>query len=187
IGPGRYQMRNALALRDNVRVVGVPGKTILAACDGFESPLAADGDCNQRAITVADPSGFKVGDGVAIVDDRYGGGFEVTTATITAQEGANTFRISRPLYVDYLVSRKASARLVFPVVAGYEIKNAAVEGITVYGNRNKALALDGCRGGGIYLFECADVTISGCIVQSCGGDGISFQVSQKVTVENCLA
>ena len=35
IGPGRYAMRNALALRDNVRVVGVPGKTILAACDGF--------------------------------------------------------------------------------------------------------------------------------------------------------
>src|SRR5205807_6550771 len=59
IGAGRYQMRNALTLRDNVRVVGVPGKTILAACDGFESPLAADGDCNQRAITVADPSGFR--------------------------------------------------------------------------------------------------------------------------------
>src|SRR5207302_6354785 len=58
IGSGRYQMRNALTLRDNVRVVGVPGKTILAACDGFETPLAADGDCNQRAITVADPSGF---------------------------------------------------------------------------------------------------------------------------------
>src|SRR5438552_17631307 len=60
IGPGRYQMRNALTLRDNVRVVGVPGKTILVACDGFQTPLAADGDCNQRAITVADPSGIRV-------------------------------------------------------------------------------------------------------------------------------
>lgn len=186
IGPGRYQMRNGLMLRSNVRVVGVSGKTILAACDGFQTPLAADGDCNQRAITVADSSGFKVGDGVAIVDDRYGGGFEVTTATITAQEGPNTFRISRPLYVDYLVSRKAKARLVFPVVAGYEVKNAAVEGLIVDGNRAKSLALDGCRGGGIYLFESVDISIRNCTVQACGGDGISFQVSSKVTVENCL-
>src|SRR5205085_12587783 len=116
IGPGRYQVRNALMLRDNVRVVGVPDQTILAACDGFQTPLAADGDCNQRAITVADPSGFRIGDGVAIVDERASGGFEVTTATIIAKEGTSTFRISRPLYVDYLVSRKASARLVFPIV-----------------------------------------------------------------------
>src|SRR4051812_15356268 len=42
VGPGRYAMRNALTLRENVRVVGVPGKTILAACDGFSCRLAAD-------------------------------------------------------------------------------------------------------------------------------------------------
>jgi hypothetical protein len=38
IGAGRYQMRNALMLRDRVRVVGVPGKTILSACDGSARP-----------------------------------------------------------------------------------------------------------------------------------------------------
>jgi len=185
IGPGRYLMRNALILRDNVRVVGVPGKTILAACDGFSTPLAADGDCNQRAITVADPSGFHVGDGVAIVDDRANGGFEVTTATITARQGANSFRLSRPLYMDYLVSRKASARLVFPIVAGWQVKDAAVDGLTVDGNLGKSLALDGCRGGGIYLFECAGVTISRYVVHDCAGDGTSFQVSSKIIVEGC--
>jgi parallel beta-helix repeat protein len=186
IEPGRYEMRNALTLRDHVRVVGTPGKTILAGCDGFKSALAADGDCNQRAITVADPSGFRVGDGVAVMDDRANGGFEVTTATITAREGGNTFRLSRSLYVDYLVSRKASARLVFPIVAGWQVKNAAVEGLTIEGNRDKSLALDGCRGGGIYLFECDNVTIGRCTVQNCNGDGISFQVSQKIIVEGCL-
>src|SRR5262245_49808059 len=40
IGPGRYVMRNALKLRDNVHVSGVPGQTVLAACDGFTSALA---------------------------------------------------------------------------------------------------------------------------------------------------
>jgi parallel beta-helix repeat protein len=186
IGPGRFQMRNALILRDNVRVVGVADKTILMACDGVRVRLAADGDCNQREITVADPSGFRIGDGVAIADSRSASGFTVTTATITAKPGANTFRLSGPLYLDYLVSNSATARLAFPLVGGWQVKNAAVEGLTLDGNRDKAQALDGCRGGGIYLFECADVAIRKCTVSNYNGDGISFQVSQRVTVEDCL-
>ena len=186
IGPGRYLMRNALTLRDNVRVVGVPGKTVLAACDGFKTLLAADGDCNERQITVADPSAFQVGDGVAIQDKHAGGGFEVTTATLTARIDAQTFRISAPLYLDYMVSNGASAKLVFPVVGGWKVKNAAIEGLTIDGNRGKSEALDGCRGGGIYLFECAAVTIRNCVVRNYNGDGISFQVSEHVTVEDCL-
>src|SRR5579871_578929 len=57
VGPGRYRMRNALQLRDNVRLRGVRGKSILVACDGFKTRLAADGDCNEQQITVEDPSG----------------------------------------------------------------------------------------------------------------------------------
>src|SRR5205809_4898551 len=50
IGPGRYLMRNALILRDHVRIVGVPGQTVLAATDGAKSLLSCDGDCNERQI-----------------------------------------------------------------------------------------------------------------------------------------
>jgi parallel beta-helix repeat protein len=46
-------------------------------------------------------------------------------------------------------------------------------------------ALDGCRGGGIYLFESENVTISHCTVRNYHGDGISFQVSQNITVDSC--
>ncbi len=186
IGPGRYQMRNALTLRDNVRIAGVPGKTVLVACDGFKSRLAADGDCNERQITVADANGFRVGDGVAITDSQAGGGFAVTTATLTSRSGPNSFRISTPLYLDYMVSNKAAATLTFPVVGGWHIKNAVVEGLVIDGNRGKAEYLNGCRGGGIYLFECDSVTIRNCTVHEYKCDGISFQVSQKVTVEDCL-
>ncbi len=186
IGPGHYQMRNALTLRDNVKVVGVPGKTVLVACDGLRCRLSADGDCNERQITVAGPEGFRVGDGVAVTDDKAGGGFAVTTATITGRAGPNSFRISGPLYLDYLVSNRATAALAFPVVGGWRVKNAAVEGLTVEGNRGKSEYLDGCRGGGIYLFECETVTIRNCVVRKYRGDGISFQVSQRVTVEDCL-
>jgi hypothetical protein len=186
IGPGQYQMRNALILRDNVTISGESGKTILAACPAVKTLLVADGDCRERQITLQDPSGFQVGDGVAIYDDHYKSGFEVTTATLTARVDERTFKISTPLYLDYLVSRKAVCCLAFPVVGGWSVKNAAVEEITVDGNRSKTEALDGCRGGGIYLFECDNITIRRCAVRNYNGDGISFQVSQHVTVEDCL-
>jgi len=186
IGPGQYQMRNALILRDNVHVSGEPGKTILAACSALKTPLAADGDCRERQITLQDPSGFQVGDGVAIYDDHYKSGFEVTTATLTARVDERTFQISAPLYLDYLVSRKAVCCLAFPVVGGWNVKNAGVEGLTIDGNQAKAEYVDGCRAGGIYLFESDNISVRHCVVRNYKGDGISFQVSQHVTVEDCL-
>lgn len=188
IGPGRYQMRNALTLRDNVRIIGVPGKTVLAACDGMKVRLASDGDCNERQLTLEDASGFRIGDGVAVWDERNAWGYTVTTATLTAQVDARTFRISAPLYLDYMVRFKASAALAFPVVGGWRVKNAAVEGLTIDGNRSKsAHQVDGCRAGGIYLAECEQVTIRHCVVRNYNGDGIVLGVSHRVTVEDCLS
>lgn len=148
IGPGRYLMRNALSLRDDVHLVGTAGQTILAACDGAKSLLATDGDCNERQIALADPSAFRVGDGVSVQDDAANG-FGVTTATLTARLDAQTFRISAPLYLDYEVSKHASARLVFSVISGVGVHNVWLEGLTIDGNRARAEPLNGCRGGGI--------------------------------------
>jgi parallel beta-helix repeat protein len=187
IGPGRYQMRNALMLRDRVHVRGEPGKTVLFAYRGPSARLAADGDCNERQITLQNASAFRVGDGVAIRDEHYASGFEVTTATLTAQLDQQTFRISMPLYLDYLVSNKASASLAFPVVGGWNVHDLVVSGLTIEGNQAPAERLDGCRGGGIYLFDSSNVTISQCIVRGYNGDGISFQTSDQVTVEDCLS
>lgn len=184
IGPGRYVLRNALTLRDNVHLVGVPGKTILAACDGFSTPLAADGDCNQREITVADPANLRIGDGIAILSKKSSG-FGVTTATLIGKRDGNVFQISRPLGDDYMVSQQATARLAFPIVGGWNVKHVRIEGLTIDGNRDKTQPLDGCRSAGIYLFECEDVMIRNCTVSRYNGDGISFQVSQRVTVEDC--
>ncbi len=187
IGPGRWVLRNALTLRSGVSVVGVPGKTVLAACDGAKSRLACDGDCNERQVTLEDPSGFRVGDGVAVRDERSARGFTVTTAVLTARVDEKTFRISAPLYLDYMMAQKASASLSFPVVGGWQVKDVAIEGLTIDGNRDRTEPLDGCRGGGIYLFECERVAIRNCVVRRYNGDGISFQVSSDVTVEDCAA
>jgi hypothetical protein len=45
--------------------------------------------------------------------------------------------------------------------------------------------LNGCRGGGIFLYRCQDVAITDCTVHGYQGDGISFQTSHDVRVERC--
>jgi parallel beta-helix repeat protein len=87
-----------------------------------------------------------------------------------------------------MVARNARAELTFPVIGGSHITDAAVAGVTVEGNRrrNDGPVRAGCRTSGIYLFECHDVAIRGCHVRDYSGDGISFQVSQRVTVETCV-
>jgi parallel beta-helix repeat protein len=188
VGPGRYTLRSAVTLRDHARLIGTPGKTVFAPVEGTKSALAADGDANQRAITLADPSGFQVGDRVLIADDHYASGFDLTSAVLTAKVGKATFRLSEPLRNDYMAHRHARVELSFPAVGGWNVQDAAVEDVTIEGTRGRTAckAMDGCRHGGIFLFECADVAIRRCTVRDYNGDGISFQVSRGITVEECV-
>jgi nitrous oxidase accessory protein NosD len=86
-----------------------------------------------------------------------------------------------------MVANQASASLYFPIVGGWDIANASIEGLVIEGNRNRQITLDGCRGGGIYLFQSRQVAIRNCVVRNVNGDGISFQVSPEVLVEDCVS
>jgi hypothetical protein len=87
IGEGEYLMRDSLHLRPGIAVCGRKGGgTVLRKADGVVSALALDGDFGEQQITVADASGFRVGDGVAIWDDAAGG-FHTTVARITGHAG----------------------------------------------------------------------------------------------------
>jgi parallel beta-helix repeat protein len=185
IGPGEYLMRDSLHVRSFVTVRGVRGKTILRKADGAVSPLALDGDYGEEQITVVDAAGFQVGDGIAIWDSNAGG-FYTTVGRITGRNG-NTFSVSRPLNADCMVDKKAKAALVFPVVSGCDIEEARIENLTIEGNKDHNISLDGCRGGGIYLYRGFGTVIANCTVRNFNGDGISFQQSNDVKVESCVS
>lgn len=184
IGPGEYLMRDSLHLRSNVKLVGVKDLTVLKKADSVSSPLAMDGDFGEQQFTVVDATGFEVGYGVAIADERAGG-FHTTVARITGRKG-NTFSIDKPLMADCLVSRKAHAATVFPVVSGYDLRNVRIEGLTIDGNKQGSEHLNGCRGAGIFLYRGFGTEIHACAVRNYNGDGISFQQSNDVTVSECL-
>ncbi|MEZ6097664.1 MAG: hypothetical protein R3E01_01705 [Pirellulaceae bacterium] len=61
IGPGEYTMRDSLHLRSRVTVRGAGGATVLKKDREFRTPLVADGDFGESAITVANAEGFEVG------------------------------------------------------------------------------------------------------------------------------
>ena len=185
IGPGEYAMRDSLHLRSHVTVRGTPGKTILRKARAAVSPLKLDGDYGEEQITVANPDGFRPGFGVAIWD-KNSGGFHTTVARITGQNG-NSFSIDMPLNADCMVSDKAQAATVFPVVSGYHLEDARIENLVIDGNKSENIALNGCRGGGIFLYRGFGTVIENCTVRNYHGDGISFQQSNDVLVQNCVS
>ena len=184
IKEGEYVMYDSLHLRANVTVRGKKGETVLRKADGAISPLALDGDFGEQQITLEDPTGFEVGYGVAIWDDSSGG-FHTTVARITGRNN-NTFSIDKPLMADCMVSNKAKAATVFPVISGYHIEGARIEDLIIDGNKDSNVHLNGCRGAGIFLYRAFGTVIRGCIVRNYNGDGISFQQSNDVTVVDCI-
>jgi parallel beta-helix repeat protein len=184
IGPGEFLMHDSLHLGSNITVRGKKGQTILRKADAVESLLALDGDFGEQQVTVEDPTGFKVGYGVAIWDGRAGG-FHTTVARITGCNG-HTFSIDKPLMADCMVHNKAKAATVFPVVSAYHTEAVGMENLIIEGDKESNVHLNGCRGAGIFLYRAFGTIIQGCVVRNYNGDGISFQQSNDVTVANCI-
>jgi hypothetical protein len=185
IGPGDYVMRDSLHLRPHVTVRGTPGQTVLRKAAAAESLLAIDGDFGEEQITVIDPKGFDVGCGVAIWSKRVNG-FHVTVARIIGRNGS-TLALDRPLNSDCMASDGARAATVFPVVSGYDLEGVRIEHLVIEGSRDQNPSLDGCRGGGIFLYRGFGTVIDHCTVRNYAGDGISFQQSNDVLVNECVS
>jgi parallel beta-helix repeat protein len=183
IGDGVYLMRDSLHLRSHVKVRGQGEKTVLLKAPSALSDLVLDGDYGEEQVTVADASGFEVGDGVAIWD-QDAGGFHTTVARITGKRG-NTFSLSAPLQADCMVSRGAKAATVFPVVSGCHLEGAHLENLSIDGAAEKNAPLNGCRGAGIFLYRAFGAVIRNCSARNYNGDGISFQQSNDVEVLDC--
>ena len=185
VGAGEFLMHDSLHLRSFVTVHGAKGKTVLRKAKGVVSSLAMDGDYGEEQVTLVNPEGFKAGYGITIWDSQSGG-FHTTVGRITGQNG-NTFSFDMPLNADCLVANKAMAATVFPVISGYNLEGALLEDLTIEGNKDENPELNGCRGGGIFLYRGFGTVIRRCVVRNFNGDGISFQQSNDVLVENCTS
>ncbi len=185
IGPGTYRMDAGLLIPSNVTVRGTAGKTILLKSPGVESPLTEDGDYGESYLSVADPDKFHPGTGVEILDDSLNGDWTVTISRIVAVEG-HTVQINPPTVRDYdLAKNHARIRNTYPILCTENAENVTFEDLTVDGDKTENTYLDGCRGGAIYMYNVRDATVRNCVARNYNGDGISFQISDRVHVVNC--
>ena len=185
IPAGEYQMRDALHLRDNVRVVGEPG-TILQKVPSVRSALSCVCGYGHYEFSVAEPEKFSIGMGVLIADNNAGG-FYTTQTTITAQHG-KYFYIDRPFAHDYNPTLGGCVTALHSLIDAHGVHNASVENIILDGNwPAETNNLNGCRGGGVFLLESHGVTIENIEVRHFHGDAISFQQCTDVTISGCFA
>lgn len=185
IAPGEYLMRDSLHLRSRVTVRGMGERTVLKKDREHRSPLAADGDFGEAAITVQNPEGFGLGRGVYVASKKQQNFHGVCATVLNAR--SNYFTLTRTMNADILMSDGGFAATVFPVISGYNLEDARVEHLTVDGNRSEnPTRVDGCRAAGIFLYRGDHCVVTGCFVRDYNGDGISFQQSNDVTVDGCV-
>ncbi|MCA9217044.1 MAG: right-handed parallel beta-helix repeat-containing protein [Planctomycetales bacterium] len=185
IGPGEYLMHDSLHLRSRVVVIGMGDKTVLKKDREFRTPLAADGDFGESAITVKDTTGFEFGRGVYVASKSQRNFHGVCATILNGKD--NYFTLSRHMNADIMVSDGGFAATIFPVISGYHIQDARVENLTVDGNREcNPTKVDGCRTAGIFFYRGDNCEIDDCQIRNYNGDGISFQQSNDVTVVGCF-
>jgi hypothetical protein len=182
--PGNYDITAPVRLYDNMSLVGSGANTVLKKCKGFRSPFALDADYGELQITVADASGFKPGMGVAIYDETQRSGWDLTTARITGIKG-NVIYIDDYLLRDYHADKKGTLSNNCSVISAVDANNVRIANLTVDGSRECNDMIDGCRAGGIYLHKVHKAIVENVTVKNFNCDGISWQITEYVTVRNC--
>lgn len=183
--PGEYRFRNSVFLPSDIRIVGSGLDSVLKKEESIAAKLVEDSDWYDQEITLADASGFQLGDGVFLTVTKPGAGGQVNLKrTLVAQNG-NRFKLDRPLRKNVWLSGEPNCRTSFPMFSGENIENLLIEDLTFDGNRANNVNMNGNHGGCIWLQDCNKLTMRGLTLRDYNGDGISWQVCHDVIVENC--
>ena len=186
IKAGTYRLRNAVYLQTGVNLEGEGDKTVLIKEASVTTPLKVDSDWYDQEITLQEGDGFRVGDGVCLrATDEKTGRRTVLKRTLTARSG-NRFKLDKPLRENLWQMHDATCSTLFPLLSGDFIDDVSIRNLTLDGNRANNMELDGNYAGCIFLQDCNRIHISGVTARNYEGDGISWQISHDVTVENCL-
>ena len=180
---GEYLLHDALHLRSGVHVVGESG-TVLRKVPGVSSRIVDYLGYGHYEITVAEPEKFHPGMGVHVIDQQSMG-FYTTVATIIGKDGERLF-LDRMLNHDYEPEAEAMAVSVYPLVEANGVCDASLEGVCLDGNKDDEIfELNGCRGGGVFIYQSSRIAVRGVEVRNYLGDAISFQQDIDITVEGC--
>jgi len=185
--PGTYRLRNSIFLQSHVRLLGSGTDTVLFKEPSATTQLAADSDWYDQEITLENADAFQVGDGITLRARGDGKSYDTYVKRTLVARTQQRFKLDRPLRDNFWRLGNAVAMSVFPLVTGENIANAAVENLTLDGNREQNENLNGNYGGGLFFQDCNKLVFRGLVARNYNGDGISWQICHDVLVENCTA
>jgi parallel beta-helix repeat protein len=186
LGAGTFDIIAPVRLASGISLVGAGDSTVLRKVEGFRSAMVLDCGYGELKVVVRDPRGFKVGMGVIIQDADSKGGWDPTTAKVTAIDG-NTLYIDNYTVRDYQSGRDGVVSNACSLVEAVECESVRIANLAIDGNKETNDSLGGCRSGGIYLHKSRNCTVENVKVQRFNGDGISWQITEDITVCNCEA
>lgn len=184
--PGRYELRNTIFLPDGVTLRGSGEQTTLVKAPSQTIALAEDCDGCRWYVDFERSAGFSVGDGITISSDAIDGaqGQQFTIHTIVAIESNRIYLDSLPGQAHW-VAENAVVSSVHSMLEIRDAQNVVISDISLLGNHEQNAWLDGNYGAGIFMRRAENVVVRNIEIADFHGDGVSWQTSHDVTLENC--
>jgi len=181
---GEFTIEAPVRLRSNINLTGEGPETVLKKTRGVQTNYIVDADYGELKLTVEDPSGFELGMKIQVTDNNQSGCWNVSTGYITDIVD-NVIYIDSHLIRDYRFDLNGLISNASSVIDVIEAENVTISNLTADGNRKYQFKGDGCNSAGVLIFKSKKITVDNVHVKDFNGEGISWQITENVTVKNC--
>lgn len=183
LNPGNFEITAPVRMKSNVQLIGSGKQTILKKAKGVQSRFIVDADYAELKLTVENSDGFEIGMKVQITDKDQSSCWNVSTSYITdIQE--NVIYIDDYLIRDYRADKNGLVSNATSVIDFIKAVNASISNLTIDGNRSENFKADGCNSAGILIIKSKKITVDNVHVKDYNGEGISWQITENVTIRN---
>jgi hypothetical protein len=184
LDPGTYLVSAPVRMRSHITLMGSGDGTVLKRDGGIQTRYIVDADFGELKLTVEDPQGFEIGMKVQVTDEYNNGCWNVSAAYITDIE-ENVIYLDKGLIRDYQSDLNGIVSNASSVVEILDAESAAVSNMVIDGNREENYFADGCNNAGVLILRSKKITIDQVKVKDFNGEGISWQITEHVTIRNC--
>ncbi len=181
LNPGLYTISSPIRLKSNVHLVGYGDETVLQRDKGVQTKFVVDADFGELKLSVESTDGFEVGMKIQVSDDTNNGCWNVSTAYITDIVN-DVIYIDKGLIRDYRSDLNGLISNASSVVEVIETENSSISNLVIDGMRSENYFADGCNSAGILIYKSSRITIDSVRVKDFNGEGISWQITEHVTV-----
>ena len=183
LSPGLYEINSPVQMKSNVKLIGSGKETILKKGKGIQTKYTIDADYGELKVSVENSDGFEIGMKVQVTDDINSGCWNVSTAYITDIVD-NVIYVDKGMVRDHRSDRNGLISNASSVIEFIDTENASVSNLNADGNRTENFFADGCNSAGVLILRSKKITVDNVHVKDFNGEGISWQITENVSIIN---